>query len=58
MSTHIEAKKGEIAENVLLPGDPMRAKWIAENFLEMHSHFCSRYGTGNTFYAYLLSRVD
>lgn len=34
MSTHIEAKPGEIAENVLLPGDPMRAKWIAENFLE------------------------
>lgn len=34
MSTHIEAKKGEIAENVLLPGDPLRAKWIAENFLE------------------------
>lgn len=34
MSTHIEAKKGEIAENILLPGDPMRAKWIAENFLD------------------------
>lgn len=34
MSTHIEAKPGEIAESVLLPGDPMRAKWIAENFLE------------------------
>ncbi len=34
MSTHIEAKKGEIAESVLLPGDPMRAKWIAEMFLE------------------------
>jgi purine-nucleoside phosphorylase len=34
MSTHIEAKKGEIAETVLLPGDPMRAKWIAETFLE------------------------
>ncbi|NNE32450.1 MAG: purine-nucleoside phosphorylase [Winogradskyella sp.] len=34
MSTHIEAKKGEIAETVLLPGDPMRAKWIAEAFLE------------------------
>ena len=34
MSTHIEAKKGEIAESVLLPGDPMRAKWIAENFLK------------------------
>jgi purine-nucleoside phosphorylase len=34
MSTHIEAKKGEIAEIVLLPGDPMRAKWIAETFLD------------------------
>ena len=34
MSLHIEAKKGEIAESVLLPGDPMRAKWIAENFLK------------------------
>jgi len=34
MSIHIEATKGEIAETVLLPGDPMRAKWIAENFLE------------------------
>lgn len=34
MSVHIEAKKGDIAETVLLPGDPMRAKWIAETFLE------------------------
>ena len=34
MSTHIEADKGEIAETVLLPGDPMRAKWIAQTFLE------------------------
>ncbi|CAM1350087.1 purine-nucleoside phosphorylase [Tenacibaculum crassostreae] len=34
MSVHIEAKKEEIAETVLLPGDPMRAKWIAETFLE------------------------
>jgi len=34
MSNHLEAKKGEIAESVLLPGDPMRAKWIAETFLE------------------------
>ncbi|MAP55110.1 purine-nucleoside phosphorylase [Altibacter sp.] len=34
MSIHIEAKKGQIAESVLLPGDPMRAKWIAETFLE------------------------
>ncbi len=34
MSTHIAAKPGEIAERVLLPGDPLRAKWIAETFLE------------------------
>jgi purine-nucleoside phosphorylase len=34
MSTHIGAKPGEIAERVLLPGDPLRAKWIAENFLD------------------------
>lgn len=34
MSTHIGAKKGEIAKIVLLPGDPLRAKYIAETFLE------------------------
>ncbi|PQJ82029.1 purine-nucleoside phosphorylase [Polaribacter glomeratus] len=34
MSVHIGAKKGEIAETVLLPGDPMRAKWIADTFLK------------------------
>lgn len=34
MSVHINAKKGEVAESVLLPGDPMRAKWIADYFLE------------------------
>ncbi|MFW6022132.1 MAG: purine-nucleoside phosphorylase [Halanaerobiaceae bacterium] len=34
MSTHIGAEKGEIAETILLPGDPMRAKFIAETFLE------------------------
>ena len=34
MSTHIGAKPGEIAETILLPGDPLRAKYIAENFLE------------------------
>lgn len=34
MSTHIAAKPGEVAEVILLPGDPLRAKWIAENFLE------------------------
>jgi len=34
MSTHIGAKPGEIAPRVLLPGDPLRAKWIAETYLE------------------------
>lgn len=34
MSVHIAAKNGEIVDTVLLPGDPKRAKWIAENFLE------------------------
>jgi purine-nucleoside phosphorylase len=33
MSIHIGAKEGEIASSVLLPGDPLRAKYIAENFL-------------------------
>ncbi|MBK8620750.1 MAG: purine-nucleoside phosphorylase [Saprospiraceae bacterium] len=32
-SIHIEAKIGEIAETVLLPGDPLRAKFVADNFL-------------------------
>ena len=31
---HNHAEIGDIAEKVLLPGDPMRAKFIAENFLE------------------------
>ena len=30
---HIAAKQGEIAPSILLPGDPLRAKFIAENFL-------------------------
>ncbi|MGM9922956.1 MAG: purine-nucleoside phosphorylase [Bacillus sp. (in: firmicutes)] len=34
MSVHIGAKPGEIADIVLLPGDPLRAKYIAETFLE------------------------
>jgi len=34
MSTHIGAKAGQIAPTVLLPGDPLRAKWIAETFLD------------------------
>ena len=34
MTIHIGAKPGEIADTVLLPGDPYRAKWAAETFLD------------------------
>ena len=32
-TAHINAKKGELAKTILLPGDPLRAKYIADNFL-------------------------
>ncbi|RCW90866.1 purine-nucleoside phosphorylase [Winogradskyella arenosi] len=38
MSVHIGAKKGDIAETILLPGDPLRAKWIAETYFD--NPFC------------------
>ena len=31
---HNEAERGQIAESILLPGDPLRARFIAEHFLE------------------------
>ncbi|WP_292948613.1 purine-nucleoside phosphorylase [Olleya sp. UBA1516] len=34
MSIHIGAQKGDVAETILLPGDPLRAKWIATTFFE------------------------
>jgi len=34
MTAHIEAKKGEIAQTVIMPGDPLRAKFIAETYLK------------------------
>lgn len=34
MSTHIGAAAGEVAETVLLPGDPLRARWIAQSYLD------------------------
>ena len=34
VSTHIGAQPGDIAPTVLLPGDPLRARWIAESFLD------------------------
>jgi purine-nucleoside phosphorylase len=39
MSIHIAAAKGQIAERILLPGDPLRAKFIAEAFLEKPEKF-------------------
>lgn len=38
MSVHNSAKKGDIAKTVLMPGDPLRAKFIAEKYLD--SVFC------------------
>lgn len=34
MTPHINAKEGDIAKTVLMPGDPLRAKFIAETFLD------------------------
>jgi purine-nucleoside phosphorylase len=34
MTIHIGAKPGDIAETVLMPGDPYRAKWAAKTFLK------------------------
>ncbi|MEY9094728.1 purine-nucleoside phosphorylase [Paenibacillus sp. RC84] len=47
MSIHLEAKPGEIAERVLLPGDPLRAKFVAEHFLDevrCHNEVRGMYG--------------
>ena len=33
MSIHIGAKENQISDKILLPGDPLRAKYIAERFL-------------------------
>lgn len=52
MSIHIGAKPGEIAKTVLMPGDPLRAKWIAENFLEdavMYSSVRNMFGFTGTY---------
>ncbi len=38
---HINAEKGSIAELVLMPGDPLRAKYIAENFLTEAKEVCN-----------------
>lgn len=58
MSTHIEAPKGDIAERVLLPGDPLRAKYIAETFLEnarCYNHIRNAFGYTGTYKGELVS---
>src|SRR4051794_35830871 len=52
MSTHIAARPGQVAERILLPGDPLRARWIAETFLEdaeCYSEVRGMYGFTGTF---------
>ena len=52
MSTHIGAQPSEIAPRVLLPGDPLRAKWIAETFLDdpkLYSSVRNMYGFTGTY---------
>ena len=53
MSTHINAaNKGDIAESILLPGDPLRAKFIAENFLDspkLYNEVRNMYGYTGTY---------
>ena len=51
MSTHIGAEPGQIAPTVLLPGDPLRARWIAETFLDeatCHSEVRGMFGYTGT----------
>lgn len=52
MSLHIGASKGQIAKTVLMPGDPLRAQFIAENFLEnavRYSEIRNMYGYTGTY---------
>ncbi|HEY4240308.1 MAG TPA: purine-nucleoside phosphorylase [Kofleriaceae bacterium] len=52
MSIHLEARPGEIAPIVLLPGDPLRAQFIAETFLddvECHNRVRNALGFTGTF---------
>ena len=52
MSTHIGAAPGDFAPTVLMPGDPLRAKWIAETFLDdarCYSEVRGMYGFTGTY---------
>ncbi len=52
MSIHISANKDEVAKRVLMPGDPVRAKYIAEKFLDnpkLYSQVRNAYGYTGTY---------
>ena len=52
MSVHIGAEKETIADTILLPGDPLRAKYIAEHFLEnpvQYNHVRGMHGYTGTY---------
>lgn len=52
MSFHIKTEKGKVAETVLMPGDPLRAKYIAEKFLqdvECYNEVRGMYGFTGTY---------
>ncbi len=58
MSTHIGAAAGDIAPLVLMPGDPRRATWIAETFLEdarRYSEIRGMYGNTGTWHGHRVS---
>jgi purine-nucleoside phosphorylase len=58
MSTHIGAEPGDIAPLVLMPGDPLRAKWIAETFLEdakLYTEVRGMYGYTGTWQGHRVS---
>lgn len=58
MSTHIAAAAGQIAPHVLMPGDPLRARWIAETFLteaECYSEVRGMFGFTGTWNGHRVS---
>ena len=58
MSIHLNAKEGQLSENVLMPGDPLRAKYIADTFLEgaeCHNTVRGMYGYTGTYKGHKIS---
>ena len=58
ISIHLNAKEGQISEKVLMPGDPLRAKYIADTFLEnveCHNTVRGMYGYTGTYKGHKIS---